>query len=59
MKAAARAALMALMVLVYLWFVLSLAWTPGEMSTAEKAAGVAYALLMVPAYEGLKRILGL
>lgn len=45
--------------LVGMWFVLSFAWSLDEMSVAEKAAGVVYGILMVPMYEGIKRVLKL
>lgn len=45
--------------LVCMWFVLSFAWSADEMSVAEKAAGVVYGILMVPLYEGIKRVLRL
>ena len=45
--------------LVGMWFVLSFAWSLDEMSVAEKAAGVVYGILMVPMYEGIKRVLRL
>ncbi len=45
--------------LVCMWFVLSFAWSADEMSVAEKAAGVVYCILMMPLYEGIKRILRL
>lgn len=45
--------------MVYMWFVLSLAWSPDDMSVAEKVVGVAYTFLMMPLYGGIKRLLGL
>ena len=45
--------------LVYVWFALSFAWSLDDMSVAERIAGVAYILLMMPMYEGIKRLLGL
>ena len=45
--------------LVCMWFVLSFAWSAEEMSVAEAAAGVVYFILMVPLYEGIKRVLRL
>lgn len=45
--------------LVYMWFVLSFAWSLDDMSVTEKIAGVAYAFLMMPIYEGIKRLLRL
>lgn len=45
--------------MVYMWFVLSFAWSPDDMSVAEKVAGVAYTFLMMPLYGGIKRLLGL
>lgn len=45
--------------LVYMWFALSFAWSLDDMSVAEKIAGVAYAFLMMPIYEGIKRLLRL
>lgn len=43
--------------LVYLWFALSFVWSLDDMSVAEKVVGVAYLFLMVPLYEGAKRLL--
>lgn len=45
--------------LVYMWFVLSFALSPDEMSVSEKVLGVAYYLLMLPIYKGIKRLVGL
>lgn len=45
--------------LVGMWFVLSFAWSADEMSVAEKAAGVIWSILVVPMYEGIKRVLRL
>lgn len=45
--------------LVYIWFALSFAWSLDDMSVAEKVLGVAYAFLMMPIYEGIKRLVGL
>lgn len=45
--------------LVYMWFVLSFAWSLDDMSVVEKIAGVAYAFLMMPIYEDIKRLLRL
>ena len=45
--------------MVCMWFVLSFAWSLDEMSVAEKAAGVVYFILMMPLYEGIKRVLRL
>lgn len=45
--------------LVYVWFVLSFAWNLDDMSMTEMIMGVAYVLLMMPMYEGVKRLLGL
>ncbi len=45
--------------LVYMWFALSFAWSLDDMSVAEKVLGVAYAFLMMPIYEGIKRLVGL
>ncbi len=45
--------------LVYMWFALSFAWSLDDMSVVEKIAGVAYAFLMMPIYEGIKRLLRL
>ena len=45
--------------LVGMWFVLSFVWSADEMSVAEKAAGVLWSILVVPMYEGIKRVLRL
>lgn len=45
--------------LIYMWFALSFAWSLDDMSTAEKVAGVMYGFLMIPMYEGVKRVLRL
>lgn len=45
--------------LVYMWFALSFAWSLDDMSVVEKIVGVAYAFLMMPIYEGIKRLLRL
>lgn len=45
--------------LVYMWFALSFAWSLDDMSVAEKISGVAYAFLMMPIYEGIKKLLRL
>lgn len=52
--------LVALMLgLVYMWFVLSFAWSLDDMSMAEKVIGVTYTFLMIPIYEGVKKLLRL
>lgn len=45
--------------LVYMWFALSFAWSLDDMSVVEKIAGVAYTFLMMPIYEGIKKLLRL
>lgn len=55
----AKMAIAIVLGLVYGWFCLSFAWSLDDMSTAEKVAGVLYGFLMVPMYEGMKRMLGL
>lgn len=45
--------------LVGMWFVLSFAWSLDEMPVVEKAAGVIIGIIMVPVYEGIKRVLRL
>lgn len=45
--------------LVYMWFVLSFAWSLDDMSVAEKIMGVAYAFMMMPIYYGIKKLLKL
>lgn len=45
--------------LMYMWFALSFAWSLDDMSVAEKIAGVAYAFLMMPIYESIKKLLRL
>ena len=45
--------------MVYLWFALSFAWSHDDMSVAEKVVGVAYAFLVMPIYEVVKRVLEL
>lgn len=45
--------------LIYVWFMLSFAWSLDDMSTAEKVAGVIYCFAVMPIYEGIKRLLRL
>lgn len=45
--------------LVYMWFVLSFAWSLDDMSMAERSMGVAFTFLMMPIYEGIKKLLRL
>lgn len=45
--------------LVYMWFVLSYAWSIDEMSQTEKILGMAYIIIMVPMYCCIKRFLRL
>lgn len=45
--------------LVYMWFVLSFAWSLDDMSVTERIIGVAYIFLVMPIYEGVKRLMGL
>ncbi len=58
-KEAVKMLLAVVLGLVYMWFALSFAWSLDDMSVAEKIAGVAYAFLMMPIYEGIKRLLRL
>lgn len=45
--------------LVYMWFVLSFAWSLDDMSVTERIIGVTYIFLVMPIYEGVKRLMGL
>lgn len=45
--------------LIGMWFLLSFQWSPADMSPAEKVAGVIWSILVVPIYEGIKRVLRL
>lgn len=45
--------------LAYMWFVLSFAWSLDDMSMSEKIVGVAYIFLVMPIYEGVKKLLRL
>lgn len=53
-KEAVKMMLAVFLGLVYMWFMLSFAWSIDEMSFAEKVAGVAYSVFMIPIYEGIK-----
>lgn len=55
----AKVAIVWVLGLVYLWFFMSFVFSFSEMSVAEMAAGVTYALCTVPLYEKLKNIFGL
>lgn len=44
---------------LWLWVMLSLAWTPEEVSTLERVSGFVYCVTMVPLYCMLKRLLKL
>jgi len=48
-----------LLSLLGVWFVLSFAWSSDDMSLTEKCIGVLYCMLMMPLYEGIKRVLRL
>lgn len=58
-KEAIKTLIAVLLGFVYMWFVLSFAWSLGDMSMAEKIMGVAYTFLMIPIYEGIKKLLRL
>ena len=42
--------------LIYMWFVLSFAWSFDEMSVSEKAIGIVCCFMMIPMYEGIKAL---
>lgn len=58
-KEVAKMLIAVLLGLVYMWFVLSYAWSLDEMSMAEKVMGVVYAIMMMPMYYGIKKVLRL
>lgn len=45
--------------LVYMWFVLSFAWSLDDMSMVERIVGVVYCATMMPLYYGIKKVLRL
>ena len=47
------------LVLIYMWFFMSFAWSLDDMSTAEKVSGIVYGFAMVPMYELIKKLAGL
>ena len=59
LKEVVKMAIVIVLALIYGWFCLSFAWSLDDMSTAEKVAGVMWGFLMVPMYEGVKRVLRL
>ena len=58
-SAGIRFLLALVMGMVYMWFVLSFAWSLDEMSTLERCVGVSYILLSVPVYYGVVKVLRL
>lgn len=59
MNEMAKTAIALVLGLIGMWFLLSFAWSADEMSVAEKAAAVIWSILVVPMYEGIKRVAGL
>lgn len=54
MKTILKMTLATILGLVYLWFLLSFAWSLDDMSVAEKIIGITYTFLVIPIYEGVK-----
>ncbi len=51
--------IIAVLGLVYVWFIVSLAWSRDEMSRTEVLLAIAYSISVLPLYEGIKRVMGL
>ena len=58
-KTAGRFLIALLMGLVYMYILLSAAWSFGDMSTTEKVLGIVYIIMMIPVYDKLVNILNL
>lgn len=58
MKEAAKTAAGVVLGLVYLWFVMSFAWSQEAMSGIEQAAGFVYMIAVVPLYWGICELIG-
>ena len=43
----------------FMWFLLSFGWSGDEMSVSEQILGVVYGFVMVPLYEGIKKVMRL
>lgn len=54
MKTILKMTLATFLGLIYLWFLLSFAWSLDEMSVTEKLIGIIYSVLIIPVYEGIK-----
>ena len=59
LKAGVRFLIAITMGLVYMWFLLSFAWSLDEMSLLEKCIGIIYGFVMVPLYYKLTDAMGL
>ena len=59
LKAGIRFLIAITMGLVYMWFLLSFAWSIDDMSTLEKCVGIVYGFVMVPLYYKLTDAMGL
>lgn len=55
----AKTAIAVVLGMFYMWFLLSFAWSAGEMSLVEKIVGLLYGAALVPAYEFIKKVAGL
>lgn len=58
-KKAGRFLIALLMGLVYMYILLSAAWSFGDMSTTEKVLGIVYIIMMIPVYDKLVNVLNL
>lgn len=58
-KTAGRFLIALLMGLVYMYILLSAAWSFGDMSTTEKVLGIVYIIMMIPVYDKLVKVLNL
>ncbi|MBR0183055.1 MAG: hypothetical protein IJQ05_07270 [Bacteroidaceae bacterium] len=58
-KTAGRFLIALLMGLVYMYILLSAAWSFGDMSTTEKVLGIVYIIMMIPVYDKLVNVLNL
>lgn len=58
-KTAGRFLIALLMGLVYMYILLSAAWSFSDMSTTEKVLGIVYIIMMIPVYDKLVNVLNL
>ena len=54
-----RSLVAVVLIMVWLWFALSAAWSVDDMTLTEKTVGVLYSVAMVPVYYWLQRVLRL